>query len=157
MPNGTWVRPDQAAWRLGGLQVGVVIAALVATAAWFFWPATPAYEYGQTYKFEFFRVSKARTNAGDLVDARFFVFADGSTFSPPNESAGRDITIIDRELPPNTFRLVERAVPRLQIGAYTFDPGGTYAEVRYNAANVDSVNPRVTPRVTPENKPSARR
>ena len=132
-----------------------VLAAIVL--GFLFWPAadpTPQYEYGKAYVFQYSLLSTATTNDGRAVQTRLFIFEkDGVTFSSPVESFGRKITVLDRTLPPNSFKIVRQTVPPLAIGERTFDPGGQFDQVRYNMRTIE--HQRVVPRVTPQNRPPA--
>lgn len=130
--------------------MGITGALLAFAVVWYFWPSA-RYEYNTNYKFASSMLTTSQAASGREVDGRLFTFSNGRTFASPIASFGRPITILDRSLPANTFRIVKREVPKLQIGAHTFDPGGVYDEVRYNMARIEPQT--VVPRVTPGNKP----
>lgn len=146
--HGWTARDNRTALIVGGLVVVVILM-------FWLWPSaetTPTYEYGRNYAFQYSIVSSATATDGRVVQSRLFIFErDGLTFSAPVESFGRRIAILDRTLPPNTFRIVRRVVPPLAIGERTFDPGGPFDEVHFNMRHIEAQ--RVVPRVTPRNTP----
>lgn len=131
---------------------GLLVAIMVG--AWL-WPSsdkTPKYEYGKAYTFQYSLLSTATAKDGRIAETRLFIFEkDGVTFSSPVESFGRRITVLDRTLPPNTFKVVKRVVPPLAIGERTFDPGSTFDQVRFNMRTME--RQAVVPRVTSQNRP----
>lgn len=147
------------AWRARDNRAAMIVGGLLATVilAFWLWPSaepTPTYEYGKSYPFQYSLLSTATTTDGRTVQSRLFIFErDGVTFSSPVESYGRRITVLDRTLAPNTFRIVRQKVPVLAIGERIFDPGSEFDQVRYNMRHLEPQ--RVVPRVTSRNTPPA--
>ena len=124
----------------GVFGASVLIAALIVGARAFI---GSTYEYDMPYEFATSTNSTTTTNDERVVNTRTFTFADGETYAAPVESTGRQVLVFDRTLPANTFKIVRRQVPPLEIGGQTFDEGGWYEEVRYNEAA--KVRPLITP------------
>lgn len=120
--------------------VAVVVLLVVVAKAMF---GGSAYEHGKNYSFQHSFRTSTKTNDGRAIEGRTFVFEDGVTFASPAESTGRQILVLDKALPANTFQIVKKTVAPLVIGKETFDPGGTYDEVRFNYTEPQL--PRVTP------------
>ena len=136
--------------RVIGVLVVVVMMFSVGWVTNWFGLASPRFVPGVNYKFEYSKKTTYGTGI-NVIPGRDFQVDETTVFPAPEEGTrGETFLVEDHSLPPNTFRLVEKATPEIRVGDRIFQKRQDYLEVRYHMVTEEPQ------RLIPHLKPSAR-